>query len=66
MSPQTCTDKCNIKTVNIKPSVVAHVYNPCTVEMEAGESGIENKPWLLHSEFKACQGYVKPYFKKTM
>lgn len=30
----------------VKPSVVAHVWNPGTWEMEAGESGVHSYPWL--------------------
>lgn len=37
--------------VTTKQSAVAQVYDPCTVEVEAGESGVENKPWL-HREFQ--------------
>ena len=45
--------------------MVANTCNPSTWKVEAGDSGDHNHP-QLHSEFKVCLSYVRPFVKNKI
>lgn len=63
MYSQIHINKRRLKMMKTMASMVLYAYDPDT--LEAGGSGVENKPWLP-IKFKACQGCVQPCFKKTV
>jgi hypothetical protein len=58
-----CTKPCDLFSVVHKLSVVVHMCEPSTWQVEAGRSEIQGHPWL-HSKFKVSPGNIEPSLQK--